>query len=225
MSRLRFGAGALILGAAFTITALGASPALAHTEKDSNGYKLTFGWQHEPAYVGVQNAVQVFVKDAGGTAIDDLGTKGLTVAVTTQGTTSPALPLLPGFDPDTGLGVHGEFDAALLPTQPGTYTFHISGDINGKAVDVSATSSDTTFNNVADPTSVEFPAKTPTVQVLTQAVNNLQSNLRTANSATSAAKTSANTAKTVAIVGIVVALIAVVAALATGRRRKAPGTT
>ena len=72
----------------------------------------------------------------------------------------------PSWDPDTGLGTHGEWDAAITPTQPGVYTFHLTGSINGQAVDEKFTSSDTTFDSVADPVGIEFPTKTPTAQAL-----------------------------------------------------------
>ena len=219
MARFRPIAGALALAlAGFTGLAVLASPALAHTEKDAGPYKLTFGWQHEPTYVGVDNAVQLFVHDDKGNALDDLGTKGLTVQVTTQGQTSPPLPLMGAFDPDTGLGNHGEFDAAIVPTQAGTYTFHITGDINGTTVDVSASSSDSTFNDAADPTAVEFPAKTPTVQTLSTAVTNLQSSLSTAQANATSAHNSAKSANTLAIVALVVAVVLFLLGLAIGRR-------
>ena len=49
--------------------------------------------------------------------------------------TSGPLDLEPSFDPDTGLGTHGEFDAAIIPTQPGNYTFHFYGSINGQPIE------------------------------------------------------------------------------------------
>ena len=222
MRRRRNTAGAFGAAIAGLLLALIVSPAFAHTAKDAGPYKLTFGWQHEPTYVGVENAVQLFVHDAKGNPLDDLGTKGLTVAVSTQGQTSPPLALTGAFDPDTGLGSHGEFDAAIVPTQPGTYTFHITGDINGTAVDVSAASSDSTFNDVADPTGVEFPAKTPTVQALAAAVTSLQDKLATAQSAATSAKDSASSAKTMALIAIVVAVVLALLAMVIGGRRKTP---
>lgn len=222
MRRRRKTAGALGVLMTAVLALLIASPAFAHTEKDAGPYKLTFGWQHEPTYVGVENAVQVFVHDAKGNPLDDLGTKGLTVAVSTQGQTSPPLALTGAFDPDTGLGNHGEFDAAIVPTQPGTYTLHITGDINGTAVDVSAASSDSTFNDVADPTGVEFPAKTPTVQALAAAVTSLQDKLATVQSAANSAKSSTSGARTLALIAIVVAVALAVVARRIGGRRKAP---
>jgi hypothetical protein len=221
MRRIRFSLGAIALAAAGLLIA---TPALAHTTKDAGPYHLTFGWRDEPAYTGAENAVQLFVKDAKGSPVDDLGTKGLTVAVTTgtgaTAKTSSPMTLTSAFDPDTGLGTHGEFDAPILPTAAGTYTFHITGDISGTAVDVSAASSDTTFADVTDPTAIEFPVQTQTLPQLSSAITTLQDRVASAQSAAAAAKSSASSSKTVAIIAIVVAVVLGLIALVNGRGKK-----
>jgi hypothetical protein len=219
--RLRFTLGALALA---TAALLVAAPAFAHTEKDAGPYKLLFGWRDEPAYTGSQNAVQLFVHDTSGKAIDDLGSKGLTVVVSTgSGATaksSSPLALTSAFDPDSGLGTHGEFDSPLLPTAAGTYTFHITGDINGTPVDVSAASSDKTFSDVTDPTAIEFPVQAQTIPQLSSAITTLQDRVATAQSAAASAKSSANSSKTVAIIAIIVAIVLGLVAIVAGRGRK-----
>jgi hypothetical protein len=220
--RLRFSLGALALATAGLLVA---APAFAHTEKDAGPYKLLFGWRNEPSYTGALNAVQLFVHDASGKAIDDLGTKGLTVVVSTgSGATaksSSPLALTSAFDPDSGLGTHGEFDAPLLPTAAGTYTFHITGDINGTAVDVSAASSDKTFADVTDPTAIEFPVQAQTVPQLSSAITTLQGRVASAQSAAASATSSAKSSKTVAIIAIIVAIVLGLVAIVAGRGRKA----
>lgn len=218
-------------GVAVALVLLAAAPALAHTEKDAGPYKLLFGWRAEPAYTGSLNAVQLFVHDAKGTAIDDLGAKGLTVVVTTgTGATaksSSPMTLNSGFDSDSGLGTHGEFDAPLLPTAAGTYTFHITGDINGTAVDVSASSSDTTFANVTDPTDIAFPVQAQTIPQLSSAITTLQTRLASAQTSADNAKSSASSSKTVAIIAIIVAVVLGLVALVAGRgkSKKAAGAS
>ena len=224
MRRLRFSLGGLVLAALAIAGLLVAAPALAHTTKDAGPYKLTFGWRDEPAYTGAENAVQLFVKDAKGNPVDDLGSKGLTVAVTTgsgaTARTSSPMTLKSAFDPDTGLGTHGEFDAPIMPTTAGTYTFHITGDITGTAVDVSAASSDKTFADVTDPTAIEFPVQTQTLPQLSSAITTMQERLATAQSGAAAAKSSAKTSRTVAIIAIVVAVVLGLVALVAGRAKK-----
>ena len=219
MRRIRFSLGAVALATAGLLLA---TPAFAHTTKDAGPYKLTFGWRNEPAYTGTPNAVQLFVKDAKGNPVDDLGTKGLTVAVTTgtgaTAKTSSPMTLTSAFDPDTGLGTHGEFDAPILPTAAGTYTLHITGDITGTAVDVSAASSDKTFADVTDPTAIEFPVQTQTLPQLSSAITTLQGRVASAQSAAAAAKSSATSSRTVAIIAVAVVLGLV--ALVAGRGKK-----
>jgi hypothetical protein len=135
--------------------------ASAHVVKQFGSYSVAMGWLHEPTYAGVENAVQVIVKDGSGNPINDLQPGDLQVVVSTAGQQTAALPLQPSFDPDTGLGTPGEYTASLIPTQVGDYTFHLSGSIHGQAVDETATSSDQTFNSVTTGTDVQFPVKLP----------------------------------------------------------------
>jgi hypothetical protein len=208
MRRLRFTLGAVALATAGLLVA---APALAHTQKDASPYKLIFGWRNEPAYTGAQNAVQLFVKDAKGAPVDDLGSKGLSVTVGTgsgaTAKTGSPLALTSAFDPDTGLGTRGEFDAPILPTAAGTYTFHITGDIGGTAVDVSAASSDKTFADVTDPTAIEFPVQTQTLPQLSSAITTLQGRVASAQSAAASANKSVKSARTLAIVAIALAIV------------------
>jgi len=133
----------------------------AHIVKTFGKYTVALGWVHEPTYVGEQNAVQVVIKDAAGKPITDLNDGDLKVTVSVGGKNSDPLDLLNTFDPDTGLGIPGDYEAPLIPTAPGDYTFHLSGSIDGTAVDETATSSDATFNSVVDATGIQFPNQLP----------------------------------------------------------------
>ncbi len=118
---------------------------------------VALGWQHEPAYVNELNAVQVLVTDASGAPVDDLAPGDLSVTVTFGGRTSEPVPLDPTWDEDTGLGTKGEYVGAIIPTEPGDYTFHLTGTIHGQAVDETATSGDSTFDPVTESTAIQFP--------------------------------------------------------------------
>ena len=233
MSRFRFSAAAVtmmsITVAAFTL--LTAEAASAHEVRTVGAYQLTVGWEVEPAYVGQTNAVELFVHDAKGTALDDLGSNGLKVQVITGTLTSDPLAMTAAFDPDTGLGLHGQYLASIIPTAPGDYTFHFIGDINGQKIDEKFTSSDKTFNPVTDPTGVEFPAKDPTLSALSTGISQLTPRVDNATSVGTAAaataksaKDSASTANTLGAAGLVVGIIALVVGVFvgfTGRRRTA----
>jgi len=146
-------AGALSLGAVH--------PALAHDVHPFGPYTIALGWLHEPAYVGVDNAVQVLVKQ-GDQAFTGITDKDLTVVVSLGNQKMDSMPLVPSADPDTGLGIPGEYEMHFIPTAPGNYTFHISGKVNGTPVDETVTGSDKTFATVDNPTDVQFPNKVPT---------------------------------------------------------------
>jgi hypothetical protein len=146
-------AGALSLGAVH--------PVLAHDVHPFGPYTVALGWLHEPAYVGMDNAVQVLVKQ-GDQPFTNITDKDLTVVVSLGNQKMDSMPLVPSADPDTGLGIPGEYEMHFIPTTPGDYTFHISGKVNGTPVDETVTASDKTFATVDNPTDVEFPAKVPT---------------------------------------------------------------
>lgn len=154
---------------AMTLTAatawLVAAPAatLGHTVQHAGPYKLEVGWKLEPAYVAVPNAVSVTITDAAGKPVTDLGADDLKVIVSTANTPSPDLDFEPGFDPEELEGPLGEYDAAVMPTAPGDYSFHITGAIHGQKVDVDVTSGDATFDPVKESTNIEFPSKLPSV--------------------------------------------------------------
>ncbi len=149
--------------AALLAASLLATVAQAHIVKDFGPYSVALGWAHEPTYVGEQNAVQVVVKDKDGKPVTDLESGDLKVVVVAGGQTSDPLDLVPMYDEDTGLGVQGDYEASLVPTVPGDYTFKLTGSIHGTAVDETATSSDSTFDAASDQSAVQFPAKEPTL--------------------------------------------------------------
>jgi hypothetical protein len=149
--------------AVLTLLTLSAGTVTAHVIEHPGSYTLALGWQREPAYVGFENAIQVIVTDAAGKPVADLGPDDLSVVVSIAGQQSAPLSFANGFDEDTGLGKAGEYDASILPTSPGDYTFHLTGTIHGTAVDVAESSSEQTFDSVVGTTDVEFPAKLPTM--------------------------------------------------------------
>src|SRR5437762_6362202 len=99
---------------------------MAHVHEGVGPYSLEIGWKVEPAYVGQPNAVQVTVHDAQDQPVTDLGPDAIKVVVSTADQQSQPLTFDPGWDPAEGEGPLGEYDAALVPTVPGDYTFHIT---------------------------------------------------------------------------------------------------
>jgi hypothetical protein len=205
-------AAAAALGLALAV----AIPASAHEVRTVGAYQFTVGWLHEPAYADEQNAVQFLLKDSKGNPVTTLG-DSLKVEVVYQGTKMPALSLEPTFDPDTGLGMPGEYLASLIPTRPGNYTFHFTGAINGQAVDQSFTSGPNTFDEVRQPNAVEFPAQDPSRSQISQRLDQLNARLA---SAQANVQNEAALARDLAIVAIVLGLLGSAAfVLALTRRR------
>jgi hypothetical protein len=212
MSRARWKA---LAGGAAVVVFLSPAAASAHEQRKVGAIEFTVGWQHEPTYAGSQNAIQLFLKDAGGQPIDDLGDPPtLQVQVITGNQTSDPLTLEPSFDEDTGLGTKGEFDAAIIPTRPGDYTFHFTGTVDGQKIDEKFTSSDTTFDAVHEPTAAEFPAKDPSIGDLATNLDRLNPRVDSAvtaahsgKKAAASASDKASTAQTLGIVGIVLAVL------------------
>jgi hypothetical protein len=214
-----------------------AGGAAAHVIEHAGTYAVALGWQHEPAYISAQNAVQVIVTDAAGKGVTDLGAEDLTVVVSTGGQQSAALTFDPGFDEDTGLGNPGEYDAQLVPTSPGAYAFHLKGTIHGTSIDLTETSSDTTFNSVTGTADVEFPVKLPTLAEVATRLDRIdtrisalgttsgptQASVDAANATAADARASADRALVIGVgvggLGILVGLLALAHA-----RRAAPAS-
>jgi len=190
-------------------------PASAHEVRTVGAYQFTVGWLHEPAYADEQNAIQFLLKDAKGNPVSDLGDT-LKVEVIYQTETMPALSLNPTFDPDTGLGMPGEYLASIIPTRPGKYTFHFTGSVKGQSVDQAFTSSPTTFDEVKEPTAVEFPAQDPTRAQVSQRLDRLDSRLAAAQTS---ATNGADLARNLAIAAIVLGALGTVGLIITLSRR------
>jgi hypothetical protein len=191
------------VGIALVVLLLAPRAAAAHTVQHAGPYTLEIGWQREPTYVGESNGVQIIVSQGENKPITDLTSDDLSVVVTTGGQDSDALTFEPGFDLEEGDGTFGEYDAAILPTAPGDYTFHITGSIHGQKVDITVTSGDTTFDTVKGTSDIEFPAKLPTLTELSTKVDQIDTRLGSVQSAATAtevdaAKTAASNAQSAA---------------------------
>jgi len=174
---VRFRRLGIALVGATTLTIAAAGNMQAHVLKDFGNYSVALGWSVEPTYVGQMNSIQVVVKDKQGKAVTDLADGDLKVVVGVGGQQSAALPLVNRFDPDTGLGTAGDYEAPLMPTTPGDYTFRLAGTIHGQAVDETATSSDSTFNSAVEATNIQFPNKLPSLTEISTSLDRINARL------------------------------------------------
>jgi hypothetical protein len=208
--------------------------ASAHYVFTAGKYRVAIGWQFEPAfgtdtYVGAQNAIQVFVDVASaenpkGTPVStlnqDCSHPDFQVTVTVGSTTSSPFCPAAAYDGDTGNGRLDEYDYPLIPTVVGTYTFHIFGAIDGTPIDKTVTSGPTTFDSIADASSVEFPVAVPGTAAIASKVDAVSQRAADALASAQSATSSASGASVLAIIAIVVAVLLSVVNLAIGMRRR-----
>jgi hypothetical protein len=175
--------------------------ASAHEHRAAGPVELAVGWLNEPTYAGSFNAVQLELARGGAPLV------GATLQVVvifgdrsaTQKTSS--LDLVPSDEKP------GQYTAALIPSRPGTYTFHITGKAGGTQLDQFFTSGEKTFDDPKDPAADEFPAKDPSPGQLAQRADRIESHVAAVRSRT-------NLGIILAIAGIVLAL----GGFAVGRR-------
>jgi hypothetical protein len=211
--RVRWGLAAMT-GATMSLAAAGGVSAHEHRTVAQGAYSMVVGWSGEPTFTGARNAVQLFVKDASGNPVTDLGSDSLKVQVVYQGQTGDSMPMVPAFS--SNFGTPGEYDAQLEPTRPGDYTFHFTGAIHGTAIDESFTSSPKTFDTVRDDTSIEFPVKDPSRGELSTAVQRVTNRVDPLPARVTAAQTSAQNANDAGTRATVLAVVALVLALLLG---------
>jgi len=200
-----------------------ATPVAAHIVKQVGPYTVAIGWVHEPTYLGQLNAVQVVIKDAKGNPVSDLSADDLKVVVSTAGQQSDPMSLAPTFDEDTCLGIPGDYEAPMIPTAVGDYTFHVTGTIHTTKIDETATSSDTTFDSVVDPSAVQFPSKLPAVGDLATRLERVDARVQSQISAADEAKSSAQGALIAGVAvggaGVLIGLVGLTLAIMARRPR------
>jgi hypothetical protein len=149
------------LSVAVGLVLLFGSGAQAHVVKRSGPFRVTMGWAVEPPYSGSLNHVEVEVADGAGNPVA-VPPGALDVDVT-FGKALASMPLFPA-------GARGKLSAAIIPTRPGTYAFHVTGTLRGRSVDAQATCSAGTFDCVLEPVGIQFPVKEPSSGQLAERV-------------------------------------------------------
>jgi hypothetical protein len=189
-----------------------AVPALAHGEHKVDRYTFVVGFGTEPGYAGVTNSVQVIISNNDKPVTD---AKGLKVAVSTGDAEPKEMPLEPFFG--QGWGDQGDYRAFFIPTTPGAYTFKVTGTLGGKKVDQSYTSGKDGFDEVTDPSEVQYPVQQPSGSQLT---NRLDRETARLNASLAAQREAADEqvagARRLATIGLVVGALGLLAAVGVG---------
>jgi hypothetical protein len=139
------------LGAVLTLL-VGIGVAAAHEQRDVGDYTFTVGFLEEPVFTGQKSGLDLRVAQ-GDEPVEGLEER-LQAEVTFSGQ-SRDLEISPVF------GQPGAYRSVFFPTAAGPYSFHITGEIEGTAVDETFSSGPDTFGEVEDVAGGQFPVQYP----------------------------------------------------------------
>ncbi len=200
---------------------LGQGSAWAHEQRGVAGHNIVVGWDVEPAFTGSANAVGMRVTDSrGGQPVQGLQMKVEVLFGDRSSTRKTApLDLVPAVDEP------GKYSAGIVPSRPGTYTFHITGQLDGEPFDQYFTSGEDTFDPIKDPQ--EFPVDDPSRGELAERLSRIDARIerssQNAEDAAGGARRLAMGGIALGIIGLLVALAALSAAREASRRTSAVG--
>ena len=191
---------------------LQASPAAAYERRERGDLSFIVGWGDPPAFAGERNSMQLVLVGSGGPVVS-----GVDLEVTVgRDDEELRLPLLPHFEPDVW-GQPGDYRAFFVPTQPGTYTFRLSGTVDGKPFR-ERFGTGTGIEDVVDPGSVSLPAAPDAAPSpgtdLARTVERLEASVGRLEAATRRALAGSADAHGLAVAGLVYGLLAMLGGLA-----------
>ena len=212
---------------AWVVLAVAAGPAFAHQHRRVGDIETTVGWGEEPTFAGFKNAITIrAVRPAAGSE-EGTPVTGATLKVEVIFGGPTGTEKMGPLDLEPAFGEPGLYETTLIPTRPGTYTWHITGRLAGRTFDQTYTSgesgknpqSEGTFDDAQEPSEVAFPAKDPNNAQLASRIEREAQRLA---ARTTAVKDDASLATTLAYVGIGLGVVALIAALV---RRRTPKVT
>ncbi len=182
-----------------------AGAASAHERRSVGTLQFVVGWGAEPTFTGYLNGVQITIRDASAAGdpvpvTDAADTLKVEVAFGDQ----KVGPL----DLDTVFNSPGEYQAPLVPTRAGVYSFRFVGTVKGQAVDETFTSSDTTFESPEETTEIEFPVKDPSPAELSSRVERVDARAGAAADSADDAGSKGSTATAIGAAGLALAVVA-----------------
>ena len=217
----------LLIAAVIFASPISVKPAEAHITKVFGNYLVEVGWDNEPVYTGLVNAVQVTIKKGSGDSAKPVinALQNMQISVKYGGVTKP-LDFLPSSTVD------GQYDAPLIPTRVGTYILVFKGTVESQEIDT-----EISLDDVASVDALNFPSSTSSstdnsasVSQISSLANQLTNDIEEAkSSADAAAKSVSNVAQSfqevkdttdklymismtgvgIGIAGIVIAVIAI----------------
>lgn len=165
---------AAVIGLAATaILTLPTLSADAHEEREVGDLTFVVGWASEPAFAGFGNEVQVIVSETQGEQpVEDGELEAEVIFGEPESDTRTTVTLDPAFD------TPNEYLGYIIPTRPGTYSFHVTGTVGGETIDETFTSGEETFDDVNNPADAEFPEQDPTRGEIAERLDRLDARLQ-----------------------------------------------
>lgn len=148
---------ALAISAQFAMT-----PVAAHRSTTQGPYRFVVGWLEEPSIVGNQNGLDFEIELLSDRSPVLDAHQNLT-ATLTKGSSTISPPLVPQF------GRPGRYTFVVIPTEPGNYSLHVTGTLNGTAIDFTLD-----LDEVVPASDLQFPRPSPTIEDLQGQVGGLQ---------------------------------------------------
>ena len=201
--------------------ALFPTAASAHVATTIGPLDFETGFGTEPAFTDQLNSV-VLILTEDGKPVLDLG-EDIKVTVSFGDHSTEAMTLEPAFTSEDGHveGNPGEYHAWFVPTQTGTYTFHLTGTYRGTKVDETLTSGPKTFDEVQSVAEATFPkVDAPSTQDLATRIEQDALRAQDASAATASADSAARSARTIASFAVLIGLIGMIAGIAALATRK-----
>lgn len=150
----RIGRAALALIVATSLAVISAGTTLAHEQREVGDYTVTVGFIDEPVYIGSRSGLELRVtRTADEQPVEGLETS--LAATVTQGDATRDLVLSPRF------GQPGWYQSFFIPTVAGAYSFHVTGEIEGTAVDETFSTGPDTFGEPQALAAAQFPVQFP----------------------------------------------------------------
>ncbi len=165
----------------------------AHERRMVGPYTFVVGWLVEPSFVGEMNGLDLTVMETASTKPLEGLEKTLQAEIVAGGSAATlALPLAARF------GSAGRYQAQVLPTRSGDYTFRIFGTVGTTRIDERFESGPGRFGAVETTSAVQFPAKQASAEDLSARLDEI---------------------RTIGVAGVVLGGIALVAGVAGWMRR------
>jgi len=211
---------AAIIGVIISGFAFDAPESLAHEHRAVGNYEFVVGFLNEPALAYEPNGLSLRItlfpngvptEEEEGTAAEEEGqpVEGLEETLQAEiiaggGAETMELTLEPAF------GDPGHYEAVLIPTVDGDYSFHVFGDLEGQQIDETFSSGPETFSSIEDTSELQFPEAVPSNAELSAQIAALDSG----------GGSDSDTVMILAIIGIVAGVIGIgIGAFALAQRR------